>query len=136
MDHRHVCLRNFRISTGGEGKRIIAEFVEIVITVPSIGDDRGLRHYGVFYKSTERLGATVVHDGESNTPGVAAVPPFIKIGLPLSPAYFNRTGDKNLIMNAAPLASRAAAHPRFVHLNMFVRQSANSILIWPHHPRA
>jgi hypothetical protein len=51
-------------------------------------------------------------------------------------AHFDRTGDENLVMHASAFTTRPTANPRFVDLDMLARQTADPVLVWPHHGRA
>ena len=62
---------------------------------------------------TERLGATVEHDGEPNASGIASVFPVVELGARLSMTHLDGTGDENLVVNTTAFPHAFARQPRF-----------------------
>ena len=62
---------------------------------------------------TERLGATVEHDGEPNASGIASVFPVVELGARLSMTHLDGTGDGNLVVNTTAFPHAFARQPRF-----------------------
>ena len=82
---------------------------------------------------TERLGATVEHDGEPNASGIASVFPVVELGAAFddAPRWHRRRepcGEHH--------GTRSPANPGFVHLNMVLGLSTDPVLVGPHHARA
>ena len=90
----------------------------------------------VLDEPTERLGATVEHDGEPNASGIASVFPVVELGARLSMTHLDGTGDGNLVVNTTAFPTRSPANPGFVHLNMVLGLSTDPVLVGPHHARA
>ena len=66
MDDRQVLLGNLWITTLGNSEVLIAALTEASIAAPIVSNDQRSRRDGALDEPTERLGATVEHDGEPN----------------------------------------------------------------------
>ncbi len=64
MDDRQVLLGNSEV--------LIAALTEASIAAPIVSNDQRSRRDGALDEPTERLGATVEHDGEPNASGIAS----------------------------------------------------------------
>ena len=118
MDDRQVLLGNLWITTLGNSEVLIAALAEASIAAPIVSNDQRSRRDGALDEPTERLGATVEHDGEPNASGIASVFPVVELGARLSMTHLDGTGDENLVVNTTAFPTRSPANPGFVHLNM------------------
>ncbi len=128
MDDRQVLLGNSEV--------LIAALTEASIAAPIVSNDQRSRRDGALDEPTERLGATVEHDGEPNASGIASVFPVVELGARLSMTHLDGTGDGNLVVNTTAFPTRSPANPGFVHLNMVLGLSTDPVLVGPHHARA
>ena len=71
MDDRQVLLGNSEV--------LIAALTEASIAAPIVSNDQRSRRDGALDEPTERLGATVEHDGEPNASGIASVFPVVEL---------------------------------------------------------
>src|SRR6516165_1739642 len=71
MDDWQILLSDLRIAAFRDGKVFVAALAEPGVAAPVVGDERRARHNGTLDEAAERLRASVWHDGESNTPGIA-----------------------------------------------------------------
>ena len=115
---------------------LIAALTEASIAAPIVSNDQRSRRDGALDEPTERLGATVEHDGEPNASGIASVFPVVELGARLSMTHLDGTGDGNLVVNTTAFPTRSPANPGFVHLNMVLGLSTDPVLVGPHHARA
>ena len=99
MDDRQVLLGNLWITTLGNSEVLIAALTEASIAAPIVSNDQRSRRDGALDEPTERLGATVEHDGEPNASGIASVFPVVELGARLSMTHLDGTGDENLVVN-------------------------------------
>ncbi len=99
MDDRQVLLGNLWITTLGNSEVLIAALTEASIAAPIVSNDQRSRRDGALDEPTERLGATVEHDGEPNASGIASVFPVVELGARLSMTHLDGTGDGNLVVN-------------------------------------
>ena len=99
MDDRQVLLGNLWITTLGNSEVLIAALTEASIAAPIVSNDQRSRRDGALDEPTERLGATVEHDGEPNASGIASVFPVVELGARLSMTHLDGTGDENLVEN-------------------------------------
>ena len=136
MDDRQVLLGNLWITTLGNSEVLIAALTEASIAAPIVSNDQRSRRDGALDEPTERLGATVEHDGEPNASGIASVFPVVELGARLSMTHLDGTGDGNLVVNTTAFPTRSPANPGFVHLNMVLGLSTDPVLVGPHHARA
>ena len=136
MDDRQVLLGNLWITTLGNSEVLIAALTEASIAAPIVSNDQRSRRDGALDEPTERLGATVEHDGEPNASGIASVFPVVELGARLSMTHLDGTGDENLVVNTTAFPTRSPANPGFVHLNMVLGLSTDPVLVGPHHARA
>ena len=136
MDDRQVLLGNLWITTLGNSEVLIAALTEASIAAPIVSNDQRSRRDGALDEPTERLGATVEHDGEPNASGIASVFPVVELGARLSMTHLDGTGDGNLVVNTTAFPARSPANPGFVHLNMVLGLSTDPVLVGPHHARA
>ena len=136
MDDRQVLLGNLWITTLGNSEVLIAALTEASIAAPIVSNDQRSRRDGALDEPTERLGATVEHDGEPNASGIASVFPVVELGARLSMTHLDGTGDGNLVVNTKAFPTRSPANPGFVHLNMVLGLSTDPVLVGPHHARA
>ena len=136
MDDRQVLLGNLWITTLGNSEVLIAALTEASIAAPIVSNDQRSRRDGALDEPTERLGATVEHDGEPNASGMASVFPVVELGARLSMTHLDGTGDENLVVNTTAFPTRSPANPGFVHLNMVLGLSTDPVLVGPHHARA
>ena len=136
MDDRQVLLGNLWITTLGNSEVLIAALTEASIAAPIVSNDQRSRRDGALDEPTERLGATVEHDGEPNASGIASVFPVVELGARLSMTHLDGTGDENLVVNTTACPTRSPANPGFVHLNMVLGLSTDPVLVGPHHARA
>ena len=104
MDDRQVLLGNLWITTLGNSEVLIAALTEASIAAPIVSNDQRSRRDGALDEPTERLGATVEHDGDG-------------------------TGDGNLVVNTTAFPTRSPANPGFVHLNMVLGLSTDPVLV-------
>ena len=74
----------------------VAALTEASIAAPIVSNDQRSRRDGALDEPTERLGATVEHDGEPNASGIASVFPVVELGARLSMTHLDGTGDENL----------------------------------------
>ena len=63
MDDRQALLGNLWITTLGNSEVLIAALTEASIAAPIVSNDQRSRRDGALDEPTERLGATVEHDG-------------------------------------------------------------------------
>ena len=126
----------YRITTLGNSEVLIAALTEASIAAPIVSNDQRSRRDGALDEPTERLGATVEHDGEPNASGIASVFPVVELGARLSMTHLDGTGDGNLVVNTTAFPTRSPANPGFVHLNMVLGLSTDPVLVGPHHARA
>ncbi len=133
---RQVLLGNLWITTLGNSEVLIAALTEASIAAPIVSNDQRSRRDGALDEPTERLGATVEHDGEPNASGIASVFPVVELGARLSMTHLDGTGDGNLVVNTTAFPTRSPANPGFVHLNMVLGLSTDPVLVGPHHARA
>src|SRR6516162_6006781 len=136
MDDWQILLSDLRIAAFRDGKVFVAALAEPGVAAPVVGDERRARHNGTLDEAAERLRASVWHDGESNTPGIATTLPLVELGTRLALANLHSTDDKNLIVDATAFAARSATDPGFIDFNVFAGPAADPVLIRSHHPRA
>ena len=125
MDDRQALLGNLWITTLGNSEVLIAALTEASIAAPIVSNDQRSRRDGALDEPTERLGATVEHDGEPNASGIASVFPVVELGARLSMTHLDGTGDGNLVVNTTAFPTRSPANPGFVHLNMVLGLSTD-----------
>lgn len=106
------------------------------VAVPVVGDNGGAWHHGAFDETAQRFGASIRHQGESNTPGVPPGLPLVAAAGTLALTDFDGAGHEDHVVDAAPLAARTAAHVGFIGLDDCFGLTANSVLIRPHHADA
>ena len=106
MDDRQVLLGNLWITTLGNSEVLIAALTEASIAAPIVSNDQRSRRDGALDEPTERLGATVEHDGEPNASGIASVFPVVELGARLSMTHLDGTGDGNLVVNTTAFPTR------------------------------
>ena len=109
MDDRQVLLGNLWITTLGNSEVLIAALTEASIAAPIVSHDQRSRRDGALDEPTERLGATVEHDGEPNASGIASVFPVVELGARLSMTHLDGTGDGNLVVNTTAFPTRSPA---------------------------
>lgn len=136
MDDWQILLGDLRIAAFGDGEVFVAALGEPGVAAPVVGDERRARHNGTLDEAAERLRASVWHDGESNTPGIATTLPLVELGTRLALANLHSTDDKNLIVDATAFAARPATDPGFIDFNVLAGPAADPVLIRAHHPRA
>src|ERR1700751_168779 len=136
MDDWQILLSDLRIAAFRDGKVFVAALAEPGVAAPVVGDERRARHNGTLDEAAERLRASVWHDGESNTPGIATTLPLVELGTRLALANHHSTDDKNLIVDATAFAARSAPDPGFTDCNVLAGPAADPVLIRSHHPRA
>ena len=129
MDDRQVLLGNLWITTLGNSEVLIAVFTEAGIAAPIVSNDQRSRRDGALDEPTERLGATVGHDGEPNASGIASVFPVVELGARLSMTHLDGTGDGNLVVNTTAFPTGSPANPGFVDLNMVLGLSTYPVLV-------
>ena len=110
MDDRQVLLGNLWITTLGNSEVLIAALAEASIAAPIVSNDQRSRRDGALDEPTERLGATVEHDGEPNASGIASVFPVVELGARLSMTHLDGTGDENLVVNTTAFPTRSPAN--------------------------
>ena len=115
MDDRQVLLGNLWITTLGNSEVLIAALTEASIAAPIVSNDQRSRRDGALDEPTERLGATVEHDGEPNASGIASVFPVVELGARLSMTHLDGTGDGNLVVNTTAFPTRSPANPALSH---------------------
>ena len=76
------------------------------LAAPIVSNDQRSRRDGALDEPTERLGATVEHDGEPNASGIASVFPVVELGARLSMTHLDGTGDGNLVVNTTASSPR------------------------------
>ena len=77
--------------TLGNSEVLIAALTEASIAAPIVSNDQRSRRDGALDEPTERLGATVEHDGEPNASGIASVFPVVELGARLSMTHLDGT---------------------------------------------
>jgi hypothetical protein len=120
MDHGQGGFRDLRITPSRDGDWFEAKSAKTSVTIPSVGDDHGLRHDRAFDETAERIGAAIRHHDQSNTSRATPGFPFIERGISLPPPHFDSTSDQHLIVDATPLAACSPTHPGFVRLHMSI----------------
>ena len=109
MDDRtsQVLLGNLWITTLGNSEVLIAALTEASIAAPIVSNDQRSRRDGALDEPTERLGATVEHDGEPNASGIASVFPVVELGARLSMTHLDGTGMINSPIRFMAMSSSA-----------------------------
>jgi hypothetical protein len=80
MDDWQILLGDLRIAAFGDGEVFVAALGEARVAAPVVSDERRARHNGTLDEAAERLRASVRHDGEPNTPGIATTLPLVELG--------------------------------------------------------
>ena len=128
-----IVLGNLWVPALGNGKVFIPALAEGSISTPIVSDAQRPRSYGILHESTKRVSAPIRHYGEPDTPGMASVLSLVLRGPRFPMAHFNRTSDKNLVVDTPALAASPSTNPSLVYLHMFPWLAANTILVGPHH---
>jgi len=129
MDDWQILLGDLRIAALGDGEVFVAALGEPGVAAPVVGDERRARHNGTLDEAAERLRASVRHDGEPNTPGIATTLPLVELGTRLALTNLHSTDDKNLIVDATAFAARPATDPGFIDFNVLAGPAADPVLI-------
>lgn len=132
VDDRQEFLCDLWVPTFGNRVVVESALAKASIAAPVVGDDQRSGSDGVFDESTERIGATVGDDGETNASRVATVLPIVELGSRLSVAHLHGAGDKDLVMHAPG----PSPNPRFIYFDMLLRPAADLVALGAHHPSA
>jgi hypothetical protein len=125
--------RNLYIASlrdGGVDKTVPAQ---LRVSAPVVSDNQCSRHHNIFDKAAQRLGASVGHNGKSDTAGVPSGSALIEAAVTFALADFDGASHKSHIMDATPLPARAPTHVGFICLNVLTENAADLILIRSHH---
>ena len=66
--------RDLHIAALRDGSVAKAVLAQLRVAAPVVSDNGCSRHHDVFYKATQRFGASVRHNGKSDTTGVPTSP--------------------------------------------------------------
>jgi hypothetical protein len=110
---------------------LVAQIRQIVVALPSIGDNNGPRFDGSLYEAAERFAIAV----SDRKPNPSAVSLAVRFGGLLCPPDLNSASDNHLICHTTSSAAGSPANVGFVHLDVFVWPgvAADSIPVGANH---
>ena len=129
MDDGQKLLGHFGITAFGNGVVIVTALAQAGVTAPIVRDDQRPRNDGAIDKSAKRFGSSVSGDRQPHAPRIAPIVSLVPRGSRLAMAYLDGAGDQNLVVHASAFAACAAADPGFVHFDVFVRATPDTILV-------
>ena len=136
VDDRHIRFGNLVIATFGDGDMIVTTFGETVITTPVVSDDLCVGHNRSLNEAAKGLRATIRHNGESDTTGIAPALAFVELGPRRSLPDLNGSGDNDFTVDAPAFSASSPPDITFVNFDVFVGFATYPILIWAHHAGA
>ena len=120
VDDRQILFGNLRVAALGDGEVIVAPLAEAGVTIPVVRDDRCAGRNRSLNETAKRLCASVRHDGEPDTTGVAPALALVELRSRLALPDLNGSGDKCLVVDAPALSTGStpdvARLPRFAVL--------------------
>ena len=132
MDHWQVSLSFVRIAPKRQHVMAISCPRKPWVAGPSVGAHDGTGGDALFDKSGERFGTPIRNNAKPQPARVDTASVFLAIGFARSD--LNRSDDKSLMVNSAPLATRLAADKAFV--DFYDMTAADHISLWSDHASA
>jgi len=115
VDHGQVSLSFVRITTKRQHVMTVSYLRKPRVTGPSIGAHDSAVDNVLFDKSGERFGAPIRNDAKAQPSRIDTASVFLAIFL--TGPNLDRSDDKSLMVDAAPLAARLAPDKTFVDLD-------------------
>ena len=126
-------LDNLHVATFRNGSMKIPSPFKRRVAAPVIGDDGCAWRNDVLNEATQRLGTSVWHHREPNTPGIPTSPALVEATCVLAPLNLDRTSDENHVVCASALAASTPTDVGFVNFDVFCGVTTNPILVGTHH---
>lgn len=135
VNDRREGLGNLQVAPLRDGGVGIAALAQLGVTTPVVSDDDHPGSDIALDEVTERTGASVRNQGESNTTGVSPGLPLVEAAGTLALPNLDSAGDDDHIVDATPLTAGTPAHVCFISLDDFSRFATDSVLVGANHSR-
>ena len=113
VNDRQEGLGNLHVAPLRDGAMGVAALAQLCVTTPVVGDDGGTGSYVAFDEVTERPGATVRNQGESNTTGVSPGLALVQAAGTLALTNLDSAGHEDHVVDATPLTAGTPRQRRF-----------------------